>query len=284
MVTGKTNTSGLLIDSSFKKENFNQYRLCLELAQDHISCCVFDTVQDHVLLTDRQALERYLSIDDLKSFLSQSHILEEYAAVTYCWKGFPSVLVPSGLFDASRTPNYFGLSHGYVPDQIDVIDVDSCGVKILSESIVKVDQFIQNKFPNALKNNNTALLLDQIQRKNRFVKTPQMFIEVDEKNSEFILFNGAELLYHNSFEVSSTEDVLYFLANISEQYNLSLEQINVFIAGAFTISGEEIKLISKYVKNVQVNMGYEYVKLALGMSGLRKQNFASLFNQYTCVL
>ncbi|MGB1031423.1 MAG: DUF3822 family protein, partial [Flavobacteriales bacterium] len=146
MVTGKTKTSGPLIDSSFKKENFNQYHLCLEIAQDHISACVFDTVQDVVILAERRPLERTFVIEDLEAFLKHAHFLEEYEAVSYCWKGFPSVLVPIGLFDPEEAKNYFNLSHGYIPNQLDLIDANSCGVKIVAESIAKVDSLLQTRF------------------------------------------------------------------------------------------------------------------------------------------
>lgn len=283
MVTGETNSQDLLIDSSFERANSNHYFLCLELAQDHISCCVIDTVDDKVILVQRESLERSFNSSDLEKFLLQDHILEEYEKVSYSWKGFPSVLIPSGLFVPEEAGKYFEISHGYIPKSLDIVEADSCGVKVVAESIAKADELIQNRFPNAIKFNNTALLLDQIQRKNRFVKLAQLFIEVDEQNSEFFLFNGANLLYHNTFKTTAPEDVLYFLANIAQQYELDLKDLNVFVSGVWPVNGEEVKLFSKYINEVQLIMGYEYMKIGMGMSSLKKQQFASLFNQYSCV-
>lgn len=68
-------------------------------------------------------------------------------------------------------------------------------------------------------------------------------------NSLIISFwNNNALLYHNTFEITTAEDIVYYTLNLMQELNLNTERTTVYYSGAFEQNGTKVNLLSDYVK------------------------------------
>lgn len=62
------------------------------------------------------------------------------------------------------------------------------------------------------------------------------------------LWSENALKFHNTFEIATAEDVVYYTLNVMQELNLNTERTQVYYSGAFEAGGEKIELLSNYIK------------------------------------
>lgn len=282
MVTGKTDQY-YVIDSSLTNTPSEDIHLSIEIGINHVSWALHKKSSDQVFAVSSYQHIRAIDASLLVQLLKDEQLPEEPASVSFSWRGYPVSLVPAGLLMQDSLNDFHNLGQGATKESLTIEEVNAAKLKLLYHPDEKLEVVIKNHFPNAVGYSNTALVIDNLLRKNSYVKQPQVFLEVADGNTEcYCLMNGKFRLY-NSFPTDTTEDILYYLAGVANHLKVELQDLRVYLGCDWSHDGPELNLLKEYIKQVQINMGYQFVKATLGMNDLKKQRFVSLLNQYACV-
>ena len=282
MVTGKTDQYAI-IDSSLTDTPSEDVHLSIEIGINHFSWALYKKSTDQLFALSSHNHVRAIDEELLIRLLKDEQLPEEPASVSFSWRGRPVSLIPTGLLIEEHLQDFHELGQGASQESLTIEEVNAAKLKLLYHPIEKLDDVLKNRFPNAVGYSNTGLVIDNLIRKNSYVKQPQVFLEVEAGHTEcYVLMDGKFRLY-NSYSTDTTEDILYFLAGIANHLKVELQGLRVYLGCDWSNDGPELQLFKEYIKQVQLNMGYQFIKTTLGMNSLKKQRFVSLLNQYACV-
>lgn len=110
--------------------------------------------------------------------------------------------------------------------------------------------YLENAFSELFSNlqltHSNAVLIDML---NTYTKANSIFhIHLSLNKLDISFWSENTLKFHNTFEISTAEDVVYFTLNVMQELNLNTERTQVYYSGVFELNGEKIELLSNYIK------------------------------------
>jgi hypothetical protein len=142
---------------------------------------------------------------------------------------------------------------------------------------------IRQHMPEAKLLCNAALIIESILRFPRFEGEVQLFCDLSTTFMDVVVVAGKRILFCNSFDISTDEDVLYHSQNILQQLGLIERETVLYLSGAIAVGGERYKLFQNYFRKVNIHFGFQMPKVSPALADLRKQEVMALLNQYVCV-
>lgn len=91
-----------------------------------------------------------------------------------------------------------------------------------------------------------------------------------------------QLLFYNTYAVSGTEDVLYYLLFLAQEHGFQGKDIRVAIGGLAEAQGIIHKQLSRYCGEVSMVSNDPSVYLPASMSSLPSHQYFTLLNQHLC--
>ena len=104
---------------------------------------------------------------------------------------------------------------------------------------------------------------------------------VSEHHIEIVVKQDHKLLLSNQYGIKTTEDVLYYLLFILEQYEFNPLFVNVTVAGNTESTSPIISSIKKYIKNVSLAKGNKFINWQ-GLQGMPQHFNFTLLNRLFC--
>ena len=192
-------------------------------------------------------------------------------------------LVPEPLFDERVKSTYANFN--FETDGSDVV----LSAKVRSAGCVAVFTLSQEKekmyrsfFP-ALKIMHAAMpLLESVLTNDKNESSEKAYLHIRAKSMELVFTKNGNLLYYNTFNHTTSEDVIYYLLFALEQLKLNPETIALQLMGDVEKNDAVYSIIHKYVRNVSFMQRTNRFAFSYRFSELPDHAFYTIYSQYLC--
>ena len=164
-----------------------------------------------------------------------------------------STLVPSELFDHKNSLNYLKYTTTIQTNDLAANDL------ILHEQInnvyipnVEINNFIFEKFKAFNFYHYSSLLIEKFSNTHTDKFSQKVFLNVNNGFIDILYFKNKQLIFFNSFDYKSKEDILYYLLFTFSELSLNPDNIHLVCCGLIDLDSELYGLLYNYIRNIEL--------------------------------
>ncbi len=277
-----------IVESNFVKKYTDTYDLSILVGMDRFSFLVSDPQQNILLLRSYAFASGITGLDKLSDSLKEIYISDEllkqsYQTVRIGILDQRSTLVPSDLFDPEQKEVYLkNVVENIEDDTINFDALKPLGMVNLYATNTDFINQLYGYFPNAKINNaGSSLILGHRKiAENRTGR--QICLNVRQGLLQISLFDNKELLFYNSFIYESSQDFIYYVMLVFDQFQLKPEGNTVHISGQIVQDSEIYHLLFRYIRHLEMMPIPDYYKLGAKGSKMEDYQYFDLFSLKLC--
>ncbi len=274
------------IDESFDIKRISDFQLVLQIGNDGIQATVYDKARDKYIAFEYFGFQNVFDADIVADLLDiaikESKIINhKYRSVTCSIVNNFSTLVPNPLYEDDRKRMYLKFNASLQGDELvmtdDIKNLDSKNIFALPFSIkVKLDSLFQSVQYHHF----SSTLIENLLSQAKNLTKKQFFIHVQPTHFEVVVIEGKKLIFYNTFNHHSAEDLIYYLLFVCEQLQLNPENMEAILIGEIEKTSAVYTVIHKYIRNIKfgersTNSDYSYQ-----LQTFPKHFYFTLFNNY----
>lgn len=160
--------------------------------------------------------------------------------------------IPSEIEEEDSDEAYEIYNSIYPSAEDDVMSSEACGAVCLFTLVPGLNAFMQRTFPGAAVHSHIAVLARRF--KERSADMPTVFINVREKEADFLAFDNSKMLMAVSYPWSALTDIQYHLYNIMDVYGIDPKGSQVSVSGLREVKTELVKKLREQVSFVMLTM------------------------------
>ncbi len=280
METGENNPVSIESDN-FNIALANSYHLSIQLGISHFSYCLLNTT---TFTYDYAKMHTLSSADDtatkITEIINNDPIIKtEFSSQSVAFVNFPSTLVPSSLYNKKEKETILAFNteaKGKV--LVDIIFSQKTHlIYSVPESILII---VSNFFPKAKQKAQESMLIQQY---SHFNNTEKAYLYLNQKKVIITFFKENKLVFNNSFDYLTKEDLLYFVLFSFEQLKLSTENTEVTLFGSIEKNDECFNLLYEYIRNLKLGKRPHQLTFPIEFDSLAEHKYFGLFAQVLCV-
>ena len=276
-----------LIDGTFESSQSESYHLSIQREPGRLSFCVFNTVINKYVVLRSYPLSatEWLQSSACRSILENDKLLGlNYKSSSCLWLSQRYTLIPHHLFDEKEADLYLTFNQEHVT-----------GEHTLSRYIWSANAYYVFSCPEEW-----LTLLRIYQPRIRFFHHSGLFIESvigsstssTGKTDVAILFygrwldvvvtRGNRLLFYNSFQINAPADSVYYLAGVSNLFDIDLLSTKLMYAGSLSPMLPEIEILNAYVNRIIEFEPLRTVAYSHYITESYRKRFIHLFKLFEC--
>ena len=231
----------------------NYKKLTLQIAQNGMSFCCFDTLNWEVTSFKSVVFSKYSPIEEelWKAFVNHPQLTRPYDEIVVLHDNSFNTFVPNALFDENFLGSY--LQYNTKVFETDFFAFDAIGSYELNNvyvPLMNVNNFLIDQFGVFDYKNVNSVLVTNLLDVSRNIDEKQVFVHVKETHFEIVVVRNQQLLLFNSFEYKTPEDFLYYLLFTMEQLFLNPETARVQLIGKIDESHPCFHLAYTYIRHL----------------------------------
>lgn len=281
METGESNPISIQSDN-FNIALANSYHLSIQLGISHFSYCLLNTT---TLTYDYAKKYSLSSKEDIATEITEiinndAIIKADFSSQSVAFVNFPSTLVPNILYKEEEAESLLAFNTE-VNGKILIDNILSQKAHLIyavPESIVSI---VSNFFPKAKQKAQESILIQQYSLLN--TDTEKAYLYLNEQKVGITIFKGDKLIFNNTFDYTTKEDLLYYSLFSFEQLKLSPESIDVTVFGTIEKEDEYFNLLYDYIRNVKLGERPHQFTFPTVFSSIAPHKYFGLFTQILCV-
>ncbi len=270
-------------DRIFDKALCDKYNLSIRMQPDGLFYSVYDPVEGKYIGFEAVVLA---GVSEIYNYISGHPFLNKlFNKKISLFPAYKFTLIPTPLFIEGKENEYIDFAHLITPNEVvGAINLNSANAKMIYAADHSWIQIIEDHFNESIRYPMTAAFIDLVLLKYRTSRTSGMFINIYEQNFDLLLIENGKLKYCNNFNYKSDEDLIYYTIFVVDQLNVNAEKIDVKLMGSINEKSGMLKLLRKYIRNVELlNLG-EDTRLSYAMADIAIHNYPDLFNSRLCEL
>lgn len=250
-----------ITDKKYKK-------LTLQVRLDGFSFCVFDTLQQTIMMVKEIEFSSYpiaSKVEDYywKAFSDFPELKDSYDEVVVLHDNNLDTFVPKALFDEEFLGSYLQYNTKVFETDFFAFDeIASYEMNHIYIPYVNINNYLLDQFTTFNYKHVNSILISKLLDLSKNVDEKQVFIHFSDNKFEIVIVQNQKLLLFNSFDYTTKEDFIYYLLFTSEQLNLNPEYYKLFLFGAISEESDLYQMAYKYVRNISL----------LDVSELQKHN------------
>jgi len=274
METGKANN---IQASSFNIALSDSYHLSVQIGLTHFSYCIINTSTFSVEYFKNYQLN---NTNDIINLINDDEVIKsDFFSSSVAFVNFPSTLIPNKVFTKPSAKEMLELNsktHEIInTDVLKEIDVH------LAYSIPKeLDNIATTYFPKAKQKAQQSILIDEFSKE--YNTEPTAYLYLSENTLNITAFKNEKLIFNNSFNFETKEDILYFTLFAFEQLKLDTNTVNILLFGDITKDDDNFKLLYEYIRNIELGKRPGQLKFPNEFNTLENQKYFGLFSQILC--
>jgi len=261
--------------------------LLLYINDEEISCVIADKKSSGFIAFETYTIEPESNpATTLKQLISTSSLLRHsnYRKVIFCSGFRRSTIIPEALFDPGQLKEQLSFStftgddDELFSDEVGVIH--AVNIFAVPESVYKL---VTNHFDNTEVHHSSTASVTAFISEHKSGDGKYLYVIVHQSYLEIFVIHNSGLLFYNTFNYTTDEELVYYILFVSEQLNINTETGHLYLSGYISEDDNSFKLVSKYIGNVHISekpsnyrFTYEFQLLPRGFANY-------LFNQMVCV-
>ena len=237
-------------------ENFK--KLSIQVSLNGLSFCVFDTVANTILNSEKvvfaKELTPYEILKRLKLLFS-THNLEEdqFSEIVVVHRNNLFSLVPQALFNEDELANYLKFNTKILAnDHLAFDELESYEINNVYVPFVNINNYIYDLFGEFTFKHNGTVMVESLLNNHSASKEAMCYIHTSQRQMDVTVIASKKLLLFNSFNFVTKEDFLYYLLFTLEQLELDTESVSIKLFGDIEKDDDIYDLCYNYVKDVSM--------------------------------
>lgn len=278
-----------IIDETFDSNVTSAYHLSIQYCERFCSFAILDTVRMKYIafknfwFTD--PIPSKNQADHIRSLLhGESYLTRQYKSVFFMYVTPLSVLVPTPLFMKVNPEVYFKFSSQLLPTD-----------KVIFRKIPAIDAYAVFPLPAELLNQ-VGIMLHDVQYFHQ--SCPQIDEAIGESGSrtdhirvianinigfvDLMIIQSNQLILYNSFTIKNTDDLVFFILYLYEQFGLSQEESAVTLSGFIEMYPGTTELLNHYLKKIVIREFPNIYTYSHTFNELAQHQFSQIINLARC--
>ena len=281
METGESNPISIQSDN-FNIALANSYHLSIQLGISHFSYCLLNTTTFTYDYAKKYSLSSKEDIStEITEIINNDAIIKaDFSSQSVAFVNFPSTLVPSTLYkkeDEKTLLDFNTEVNGKILTD-NILSQKAHLIYAVPESIVSI---VSNFFPKAKQKAQESILIQQYSQLN--TDTEKAYLYLNEQKVGITIFKGNKLIFNNTFDYTTKEDLLYYALFSFEQLKLSPGSIDVTVFGTIEKEDEYFSLLYDYIRNVKLGVRPHQFTFPAVFNSIAPHKYFGLFTQILCV-
>ncbi len=233
----------------------NYKKLSLQIAQNGMSFCCFDTLNCEITSCKSVSFSKYSPIEEelWKAFINHPQLTRPYDEIVVLHDNSFNTFVPNALFDENFLGSY--LQYNTKVFETDFFAFDALGnyeVNNVYVPLMNVNNFLIDQFGVFDYKNANSVLVNRLLDASKNNEEKQVYVHVQDSHFEIVVVRNQQLLLFNSFEYKTPEDFLYYLLFTMEQLFLNPETAKVSVLGKIGEGHPCFALAYTYVRHLSL--------------------------------
>ena len=280
METGESNPISIQSDN-FNIALANSYHLSIQLGISHFSYCLLNTTTFTYDYAKKYSLSSKEDIaTEITEIINNDAIIKaDFSSQSVAFVNFPSTLVPNILYKEEEAESLLAFNtevNGKILTD-NILSQKAHLIYAVPESIVSI---VSNFFPKAKQKAQESILIQQYSQLN--TDTEKAYLYLNEQKVGITIFKGDKLIFNNTFDYTTKEDLLYYSLFSFEQLKLSPESIDVTVFGTIEKEDEYFNLLYDYIRNVKLGERPHQFTFPTVFSSIAPHKYFGLFTQVLC--
>jgi len=280
METGESNPISIQSDN-FNIALANSYHLSIQLGISHFSYCLLNTTTFTYDYAKKYSLSSKEDITtEITEIINNDAIIKaDFSSQSVAFVNFPSTLVPNILYKEEEAELLLAFNtevNGKILTD-NILSQKAYLIYVVPESIVSI---VSNFFPKAKQKAQESILIQQYSQLN--TDTEKAYLYLNEHKVGITIFKGDQLIFNNTFDYTTKEDLLYYSLFSFEQLKLSPESIDVTVFGTIEKEDEYFNLLYDYIRNVKLGERPHQFTFPTVFSSISPHKYFGLFTQVLC--
>ena len=280
METGESNPISIQSDN-FNIALANSYHLSIQLGISHISYCLLNTTTFTYEYAKKYSLSSKEDIaTEITEIINNDAIIKaDFSSQSVAFVNFPSTLVPNILYKEEEAESLLAFNtevNGKILTD-NILSQKAHLIYAVPESIVSI---VSNFFPKAKQKAQESILIQQYSQLN--TDTEKAYLYLNEQKVGITIFKGDKLIFSNTFDYTTKEDLLYYSLFSFEQLKLSPESVDVTVFGTIEKEDDYFNLLYDYIRNVKLGKRPHQFTFPTVFSSIAPHKYFGLFTQVLC--
>jgi len=274
METGKANK---IQANSFNNALSDNYHLSVQIGLTHFSYCITNTSTFSIEYFKSYQLNK---TNDIINLINDDEVIKsDFFSSSVAFVNFPSTLIPNKVFTKQSAKEMLELNsetHEIIHTDI-LKEIDGH----LAYSIPReLHNIATTYFPKAKQKAQQSILIDKFSKEYNI--DPTVYLYLIENTLNITVFKNEKLIFNNSFNFETKEDILYFTLFTFEQLKLDNNTVNTVLFGNIAKDDDNFKILYEYIRNIELGERPCQLKFPDEFNTLASQKYFGLFSQILC--
>lgn len=274
-----------LFDETLDINSTNNYEISIQLGLDGFSFCLLDNLRNRfVMFREYNLSGREESIARQVEAIagSDEFLSREYRKYRLVFNLEQSTIVPAALYDPAIKNDYFMLNHSleddYTVSNNKLVNPDAYLLFGIRKDIFDIACRL---FPEASLTHQAKPLLHSSFRDARKVSGRYIRVHIDRGFFTLILIKDDTLQFFNTFRVRNDSDILYYLLNSFNRFNIPAEE-TVHLSGDILKYDELYNNMLRYSSTLRFAKPQGDFSLSYIFDEMATHRYCNLFNIVSC--
>jgi hypothetical protein len=222
----------------------------------------------------------YDKIEEQRKIIEeQSEIRKNYERTTLLFANRECTLIPEEIYRKKDNEKYINLLFADVfSAQYNAMHLPSLGNYLVYKIPASADELYREQFPGAVFYHSTGFLLNTLGRISFKQKYHLVHTHFSKNYFEMAIFFQGKLLFYNSFEFQTSEEIAYYILFALKQWGVESKEI--MISGMMNPQSDELYWLKKYIPKI---VGFPVDELLPYPASIEYPlNFINLLNPELC--
>nr|WP_314839756.1 DUF3822 family protein [uncultured Flavobacterium sp.] len=236
----------------------NYKKLSIQVSLTGLSFCCFDTLNDTVSSFNEvyfDAFPKTTKIEDLfaNAFKNHSELSQKYDEILIIHNNNLATFVPALFFDEEALGSY--LQYNTKVFETDFFAFDTLGnhqMNTVYIPYVNINNFFIDHFGSFTYKHAHSILVSKLLELTKDKHHKKMFVHLNTGHFEIVVIENQKLIFFNSFDYKTPEDLIYYILFTAEQLGMNPEYFALEFIGKIDVESDFYTIVYKYIRNVSL--------------------------------
>ena len=275
-----------IVEYSFSPKLSTLYNLNVLLGADSVYYTVSDAENRILVLKSFHAdTKKNVNLTGLlKDVFFEDPILNSvYRSVKVGFSSQHQTLVPRKFYLEAEKPLYLkNLTEEDSRNLVEADTIDALDMVNVYAAEKNLIGLIQAIFPKSKYFHNTTSLLQGYERTAKNTDAPQVFANIRDNCVQIFFFTQHKPVFTNVFPFKTSQDIVYYILLVYEQFKLNPEETPLVLSGSITQDSDIFKYIYRYIRHVNFVTIPAALHLGQQFTGVPHHFYFDLFSLKDC--
>lgn len=243
-----------LVDDTFDTAQSENYHLSIQTERDRLSFCILNAAANqYIVLRDYPfcSTDPCALVSECSSIFENDDFLGlKYKSSSHLWISSRCTLVPEHLFDEGETESYLTFNHGSIAGELTLHHhIKSAGVYHIFSCPESLMNLLRLHQPDiTLYHHATPFIESVIGMSSSIGLCMAVYFYSNCLDIAVVEYN--RLLFYNTFQISTPEDSVYYLAGVSNLFAIDLSLTKLLYVRNSEHIPPEMAILRNYVERI----------------------------------